>query len=390
MANFAFYKAKASELRQRVLWIKDSLDRVERIHDEIKPWIQERCDYFEEQIEKMERLISSGNPAYLPRLRIKHVPLEEQLLFVSNFIGVMLREGSFEEKFSKVVKRICHECGFSVRDFLIDFTTGLNGPAVRAGQGRNPIFYVRDETLASAFSWIPLFHEIGHIVVAQNRGPIIQSLVQIVREHYRREREAIGPVDENTRRRQEVALNIAERYWTEGVNDIRLEELFCDCFAIYSSGVAYLFFWLDFGIGFEKYPKFVNECDTHPPFKARFEACWRLLPESIKTSGFGATINTLWEDYVAASFSNTNPHLEYGTVCHQQLIENLAEKSINLIQQFWPSLGQWNESPPSKPENVGMEKPIAEILNGLVALLFSDRDSYREMDRRVLQSLLEE
>jgi len=72
------------------------------------------------------------------------------------------------------------------------------------------------------------------------------------------------------------------------------------------------------------------------------------------------------------------------------LIENLAEKSINLIQQFWPSLGQWNESPPSKPENVGMEKPIAEILNGLVALLFSDRDSYREMDRRVLQSLLEE
>ena len=54
-----------------------------------------------------------------------------------------MREGVYECSFSKVIKRMCHEAGLSVKDFLV--ACG-DGPAVKGHE--YPIFYTRDEALS--------------------------------------------------------------------------------------------------------------------------------------------------------------------------------------------------------------------------------------------------
>jgi hypothetical protein len=388
MANIDFYLSKLAEIRQRLQWIKDSLNLASPDHNEIGAWIQERCNYFESEISIIDKLIQQANLAYLPRIRTKHIHLENELLSVSNYVGILLREGHLEKKISKLVLRICHECKFPVADFLVTFER--EGPAVSMGPYFNPIFYVRDESLASAYSWIGLFHEIGHIIVRHNRNPIIESLVNVVRSHYSNSRLSVGPVDQDSRRRLEEAINGAEKYWTEGRQDIRLEELFCDCFATFACGVAYLYSWLDFGVSFEEYPKFVKIYDEHPPFFARFEACWHILPGDLRGSRSGELLKKLWEDYSRTCFQVTNPHMEYGTVCNLDLLNQLAEKSVELIKKYWAVLSQWNQASSSAPMDIKVDETLASILNKLVVLLLHDCENYPKLENVIIQSILEE
>ncbi|MFX0200266.1 MAG: hypothetical protein ACFFCW_29455 [Candidatus Hodarchaeota archaeon] len=387
MANFDFYSAKAVLLRQRLQWIKDSWREANPAHNEIKLWIQERYDFFEPEISRIERLIQRRNPAYLPRIKTIHSLLEQELLSVSNYIGIMLREGSNETKMSKLIRRMCHESEFQVRDFLVTFTT-LEGPAIIIGQPFNPIFYVTDESLACPYSWIAFFHEIGHVVVRHNREDIIESLIRIVRDHFRQAKVAIGPIDDPSRQRQEAALDEAEKYWTEGKNYLRLVELFCDCFAAYACGLAYLYFWLDHGISFEEHPKDIDSRDEHPPFFARFEACWHILPDTIKDSDSGANLKSLRRDYLSTSSQATNPELEYGTVCSRSLICSLADAAVEQIQRLWSSLSQWSNPPTDNPQ-LKIEEPLASTLNTLVFLLLHDSASYPQLEKRITQGILE-
>lgn len=385
MANFNFYRAKTVEVKQRVEWIRESLKHSKTVHREIKLWIQGRCDFFESEISKIDKLIQKSNPAYLPRIKTSHILLEKELFCVSNYIGIMLREGPYEKKYSKVIRAICDECGLSTKDFLVALG---DGPAISTGQILSPIFYVRDEFLASAYSWISLYHEIGHIVAHNNRQPIIESLVKVVRNHYTDVRASIGPVDQASRRRQESAIHDAERYWTEGISDIRLEELFCDCFATFACGIAYAYFWLDYGVGFVEHPKYVDPCDSHPPFLGRLESSWRVLPEKIKASNTGKFVRDLWEDYVKISYQNTNPDLEYGTVCHQDLICMLTDKCLELVRRYWPSLKQWDQLPPPDPMKMKSNELLASALNALVALLIQDPENYSKLEKQIIQNKL--
>lgn len=385
MANFNFYRAKTFEVKQRLQWIRESLKHSKSDHREIKVWVQGRCDFFESEISKIDKIIKKANPLYLPRIKTDHILLEEQLLCVSDYVGALLRERAYERKFSKVIKTICDECKLPAKDFLVALG---DGPAITMGRTLNPIFYARDESLGSAYSWLSLYHEVGHIVTRHNRRPIIESLVSAVRNHYSDERASIGPVDQSSRRRQEKAIDEAEKYWTEGKNDVRLEELFCDCFATFACGIAYAHFWLDYGISVIKRPKFVEPCDEHPPFLARLESIWRVIPEKIKASSTGRLVKDLWEDYLKVSYPNTNPDLEYGTVCHEDLIYGLADKCLELIKEYWPSLKQWDQLPLAEPTKIKSSELLTLALNGLVALLVHDPENYSKLERQITQNKL--
>jgi len=387
MANLDFYRAKAVELRHRLQWIKDALKEVNERHPEIKRWALDLCTQSESKISRMEVILQHGNIAYIPRLKTDHILLERDLFCISDYVGVMLREGHYETRFANVIRRFCRETGFNQSDFLVDFTP--IGPAVStARHGAAPIFYVRDESLASAYTWIGVFHEVGHIGVHSDRRRIIEPLMRIVRDHYGRARTSIGPVDPQTREQLESALNLAERYWTEGSNDTRLEELFCDCFATYACGLAYLYSWLDHGVSFEEKPKFVNLCDDHPPFSARLEACWHIVPESLRTAELATMLKGLWDTYSQISFATSNPDLDYGIACQQDLLHNLAKKSVELIHQHWSALSHWDQEPKATPEKIKGNQPLASILNNLVAVLFRDPTRYRESEERIINLIM--
>ncbi|MBW1799995.1 MAG: hypothetical protein JRJ85_04615 [Deltaproteobacteria bacterium] len=388
MANLDFYRSKVAELKLRLQWIKDSVNGKNNGHNEIERWIHEQVNEFEAKIALMELIVQRGNAAYLPRLRTDNILLERGLLCVSNYVGLFLREGEYEREFSSVIQRLYDESGLPLTDFLIAFTTILNGPGVSVGNPSLPIFYVRDESLVSAYSWLGLFHEMGHTAVRHDRTRIIEPLVQIVREHHNRERAAIGPVDPQTRKKLEDALNESEKYWTEGYNDIRLEELFCDCFAVYCCGLAYLYSWLDFGVGFEDRPKFINLCDEHPPFSARFEACWYVLSEELKTSDHGKRLSEIWDDYNRSYSGESNPDMEYGTACHERLIKKLAEKSHDLIRAHWPSLPLYKEQPDDSLQKDMGNQSLAADLNSLIAVLFFHPQEYPLFEEKLKKEIM--
>lgn len=387
MANFEFYQSKIIEMSQRIEWLKYSVKKANPAHSEIIEWINQLFRHFESEIELIKKLIRKGNSCYLRRVKSKHIVLEQKIMALSMYIGIMARECPQERRISKLVKKISHETGFAVKDFLISL--GFQ-PAIITERPDNPIFLLQNETIASAYTWISLYHEIGHAMVRQRRSEIINPLVRVVRDYYQAAKADLGPMDEESRKNVEIAFGDAERYWTEGINNIRLEELFCDCFAIYSCGLAYLFNWLDFGVSFLEYPKFINACDDHPPFLARFEACWHILPENLKNSEYGNKITKLREDYLKISFSSSNPCLEYSTVCPHELIRDLSEKSIKLIQEFYTSIKQWDETPPAGPSNIGLDKPLSVVLNCLVATLLIDQKNYLSFEKRVIDQFLKE
>ena len=389
MADFDFYTAKAYQLRQHVKWIKQSLGKTSDRHKEITRWMRERCTQFDAKLALMGKIIRHGNTAYLPRLRTDHMLLEKHIMCVSNYMGIMLREGDYEKKFSNVIRCFCGESGFAVKDFLVGFTTILDGPGISTGEATNPIFYVRDESLASAYSWIALFHEMGHIAVRFDRDKIIKPLARIVIDHFRQARTAIGPVKPGARESTEAALDAAERYWLAGINDIRLEELFCDCFAIYTAGLAYLYFWLDYGVGFEEKPKFIDLCDEHPPFSARFEACWHATPERLRNSEYGLRLERIWNNYMSSTSGTNNPELLYGTACPRELLHRLADASVLLIEHNWPSMHRWDKPPSQGAVDSSINKPLAALLNNLVATLIRSCEDYEKSERRILETVLD-
>ncbi len=76
MANFEFYSGKTVEMKHRLRWIKQSLGKVNPVHNELKNWITKFISHFQSEIDLIEKLIRKADPNYLPRVKNIHIKLE--------------------------------------------------------------------------------------------------------------------------------------------------------------------------------------------------------------------------------------------------------------------------------------------------------------------------
>ena len=77
---------------------------------------------------------------------------------------------------------------------------------------------------------------------------------------------------------------------------------------------------------------------------------------------------------MSTSYNTTNPELEYGIVCNEDLVYKLTEKSAELVNQFSPSLKQWTTPPSHDPKSTKIDKSLAFTLNSLKMMLSFELD----------------
>ena len=381
MSNFEYYKAKAIDLKRRLQWIEQCIASAGKDHQGILSWLKGTQSKILCELTTIDKLVQKGHPRYLTIIMRKHVVLEMAMWEATLFAGTLMRERINERRIAKVVDKSSRELLIPLNDFLVSIG---DGPAVVIGKSSNPLFHFRDESLGSAYTWVAIIHEIGHVAIRQDRQDILSNLIGIVHQHFRTERNSIGPVNQDRRTQIEKAISSAEDYWTRGSSSIRLEELFCDCFATYTAGLAYIFKLLDLGIWLVDYPRYIDLCDEHPPLLARFEACWHILPDAIKSSDFGISLDKISTDYLALASSKPNPELQYGTVCKEQLINALTDECVRLIRSHWPALQQYQDTPALTSLGNAQDTPLAQILNFLFANMLRDQEAYFRLEEQVI------
>src|SRR5439155_2261432 len=154
-----------------------------------------------------------------------------------------------------------------------------------------PVFYGPPHLLETIFELGGLYHEFGHSVSAKHR-PIGSDLAVFIRRHSKDVKDRPGPLTPEQKETRDKTIDQFAECWTEAV----LTEMFCDIFAAYTCGTAYVAVMVDLGISRGKDP-FVQTTPSYPPTCARVNASWNALLPDQQRSPTAQKIYAEWQKH---------------------------------------------------------------------------------------------
>jgi hypothetical protein len=365
MPTFEYYLSKINEFNARVRYLRSQFalltdDSHPILINEIAN-ILTQCD---SEIKNAERILATGHQSYLPRLREIYLGVYAGLEKVNTFyIWPLLTERQEEKQVYHLINKACQECGYpSIKDSLTKL--GHRFPAVILFNLECPIFHFPSDIGNSIRWWPVIFHEIGHLLARLYRDSILKVLIGLVQQHFTDATLAGSHLSSSARNALSISIQRSLRYWID--RELRVEEVFCDCFAVYMCGLSYVYTWIDIAIALDERPKELKIADPHLPTAARFYICWKTLPVNLQNSNIGREIYALWEAYEKKSRPAANLDsklVEYDIACSDDLITKLADECIKVISSL-PNVGRRCEDSPRSIDADSIQKiNLVDVVN---------------------------
>jgi len=307
------------------------------------------------------------------RLRLFRRQLADLSLLETTAIAALTRPHEDDAALSRVVFQIHKEISYPLPPPTV---TCLS----REYFSIDPSLHLLEVPLAEAdfLLHLPdLYHEMAHLLIATRNNPRIAgyqteyaNLLSLVKKHFETERAAnlrsTGPKDYFR-----YALDLIEYFWIRGWAN----EIFCDLFATYTLGPAYVWahFHLSAGHGADPYEVQVDGRMSHPPDHARMESMLLGL-ELIGFAGRAAEISQRWEALVEATGFKPTPM--YRRACPRHLLEQAAAHAREGTRLIGCSI-----------VHEGTSSPIHDLLNTAWERFWSAPDDYHEWERQAIAEL---
>jgi hypothetical protein len=220
------------------------------------------------------------------------------------------------------------------------------------------------------------FHEFGHSLY-RTEG-VFDAIRSVLSRHFEDIATESGPQSYEKGAAWDRRLDAAQHYWTRA----RISEAFCDVFATYVCGPAYLATAVDLGISLGKKSYQVGE-DVHPPWEARVSLCKLALTSSDLQSDTTSAILSTWDTYV----QGTVPTAEYSLACSQDLLQELVAESVRQIGRAEPNCIRFvGGVVASKGPVIPGRTNVTAGLNEALRVLVFEPSRYRTYERDLLES----
>ncbi len=381
MNQYFYAKVKEFETTLKWLFSQIALLRISHPHQSsILDFMQNKTSEAERHYHKLVNALSINFPRIENRALSMIRDIELSLYLVNSFYLSAVRNVNEETlKFRSIILEILKSQSF---DWISEILVTFNGPYSTLPSDSIPIITIPPIQTVSFYGFSAIYHEIGHNLYYKQMD-IERNLNAIIEEHFNDLRINPGPLTVLKREEREKNIENAFEYW----QPTRLNELFSDIYATYSTGVAFLFTITDMMIRYGTNPYDVDFSDEHPPNALRLYASTKTLPGLLASSSIAATLEEISNGYL----QKYTPEAKYNIFCSKALLDKLVAQSINEIGTWFPKAQRYERVIPSFSDMEDPQKAscLEEILNWGVSVLLNNHEEFIAWQEKALQFVYE-
>lgn len=294
------------------------------------------------------------------------------------YLPALQRERKEDLYLRKILLQTANRCGlYWIKDIAVRLD---NQEAIISVITECPVIFAPPQRSVSLLDIAGLYHELGHNVF-QMFPDIVESLANVISDHFTNLRQGVGLMDPSKRAERERDIDEAQIYW----NADRLNEFFSDIYATYICGPAFYYSSVDMAIKLISDPFIINPIDVHPPLAARVYACRKAINTGHQDEPLVIASQTIWNNYIRTFPRNAR----FSFICADSLLDRLVEASIQCIAELLNSVMPFGEPLPSANDLLQIPSGVTleSILNraGKILLLMPDR--YADWEKEALKSL---
>jgi hypothetical protein len=266
----------------------------------------------------------------------------------------------------QVRKVLLHLCQRLRLDWIEDILTCLHRDMAILAEYRGlftiPVFFGPPYLFETILEVPGIHHEFGHSVFAKDEV-FRQDLSAIVKTHFAQLKQQHAPISPDQKALRDKELDGAAASW----GGLWLTEIFCDLFASYVCGPAYLASMVDLGRA-RGFPPFTLASNSHPPNGARVQAAYLALSDQQRQHPTILKIYAAWQNFT----NNFTPGQDYRLRCSEEILKALAQEVYALIARHLPDVPRYEKIPAdlAAARNVQTGIPLEELINAGVSILF--------------------
>ncbi len=374
-----YLTSKIAEYSIIINWLEQKITALEvRSHRELVRYLLSKIEELRTRHNRLCAIVRIRDDRLIPRALIKIHEIEYLAYVLKCFyISGLIRESEDDEFIRNLITSELQRLNLSwIRDILIR----LDGPyATFLGlTTKFPIIIAPPIQAESLLQLTATYHELGHNVFS-HFDDIGNELANLVAQHFARLLLEAAPMQPEMRDTRSSQILAAVGHWSVQ----RLNELFSDVFAAYLCGPAYYISFVDIMIKLCDKPFLVN--DTHPSADARILTIHKALLQIHKDNEMVRRFHNFWDIFI----ENKEKPPIHDLIFAPNLLENLAEKSIELITQILTNTPRYSESVTYSPRigRILNSDSLVSILNKGVQILLYAPDSYLEWEEKALKNL---
>jgi len=370
---WCYRKAKAAELSVVLQWLRRELDDIsstDTIHLITLRHLREELTQVEQSFGFITSALSLNDDVV--GLAIDRLLLSVHRFFVTtstHYIATLRRQLPLDLTVRDI---LLNACGRLRLHWIEDLVVCIDRPLALLPRYRGlysiPVFYGPPSLLDTILELPGIYHELGHNVFARD-DTFRRELAEIVKQYFATAKHLAGPMSAAQKATRDRELDAAALSWTEG----RLAEVFCDLFAGYVSGSANFGSIVEMSIMTATNP-YLTTSPRHPPEAARVRLSYLLLTDEQKQNRTVENIRDAWNTFSGKFTSD----LRYRQSCADQLLRELASRTLALLSERLPDLPRYTAALPSlnAASAIGAGVTVEDVINAGVVILFEAPDEF--------------
>ena len=324
----------------------------------------------EDKLTLLETVLALNDPNFeKPADKLSH-DLSRYIVPTANYYIAGLKcQVPHGRQVRKVLLRLCQRLRL---DWIEDILTCLHRDMAVLAEYRGlftiPVFFGPPYLFETILEAPGIYHEFGHSVFARD-DIFRQDLSTVVKTHFAHLKQQNAPISPDQKVLRDKELDGAAASW----GGLWLAEIFCDLFAIYVCGPAYLALMVDLGRA-RGAPPFTLTSNSHPPNGARVLASYLALTDQQRQHPTVQKIYAAWQNFT----NSFTPGQDYRLRCSEELLRSLTQKVHALLAQYLPDVPRYAKTPTdlAAARNVQAGIPLEELINAGVSILFEAPDEF--------------
>jgi hypothetical protein len=362
-----YRNAKTAEMDLLFDWLKEQLRELRTANSEhavLLNYLDQEYKQAEDKLTLLEAVLALNDPNFEKRADKLSHDLSRYIVSTANFyIAGMKCQVPHGREVRKVLLRLCQRLRL---DWIEDILTCLHRDMAVLAEYRGlfaiPVFFGPPYLFETILEAPGIYHEFGHSVFARD-DIFRQALSNVVKAHFAQLKQQNAPISPAQKALRDKELDGAAASW----GGLWLAEIFCDLFATYVCGPAYLALMVDLGRARGVHP-FTLTSNSHPPNGARVLAAYVALSDQQRQHPTVQKIYAAWQNYT----NSFTPGQEYRLRCSEELLNSLAREVHALIALQLPKVPRYSKTPTDLADarNVKAGISLEELINAGVSILF--------------------
>jgi hypothetical protein len=365
--------AKTAELDLLFNWLEEQLRQLRAANPEhavLLNYLDQEYKRADIKLTLLETLLALNDPNFEKRADKLSHDLSRYIIPTANhYVAGLQCQGPRGRQVRKVLLHLCQRLRL---DWIEDILTCLHRDMAVLAEYRGlfaiPVFFGPPYLLETILEVPGIYHEFGHSVFARDEV-FRQHLSTIVKTHFAQLKQQHAPISPDQKALRDKEIDGAAASW----GALWLAEIFCDLFASYVCGPAYLASIVDLGRA-RGFPPYTLASNSHPPNGARVMASYFALSDQQRQHPTVQKMYAAWQNFT----STFTPGQDYRIRCSEELLKSLALEVNALIAQLLPNVPRYTKTPTDlvAARHVQAGIPLEDLINAGVSILFEAPDEF--------------